>query len=288
MDEQIFIETSKSFFIDGDYKTAFSKSGLTSIEEVFSFDAAENLTKINLAQFRTRLQFEINSPQWPSSTTVFMKRYDRPPVLVQLRNWLSQHNRRSCALCELEAVNKLTAAGINTPKVTSYGEQWGTLFETRSFIITEKIPDAESLERKLPDCFHKPTTVENLKLRRNFIVQSAIFIRKFHETNYRHRDLYLSHIFYSDTGKFYLIDLARVFGPIVLRRRFQIKDIAQVYYSAPGKHFSKTDRLRFYMAYAGQRKLTKKDKIFIRKVINKAERMARHDIKHGRDVPYIS
>ncbi|MFH1884329.1 MAG: glycosyltransferase family 9 protein [Planctomycetota bacterium] len=288
LSQQEFIETSKSFFIDSDYKTAFSKSGLTSIEEVFSFDAAENLTKSNLAQFRTRLQFAINSPQRPSSTTVFMKRYDRPPVFVQLRNWLSQHKRRSCAFCELEAASKLTAAGINTPKVISYGEQWGTLFETRSFIITEKIPEAEALERKLPDYFDGPATIENLKLRRNFIVQSAAFIRKFHETNYRHRDLYLSHIFYSDNGEFYLIDLARVFGPIVLRRRFQIKDIAQVYYSAPGKHFSKTDRLRFYMAYTGQKRLTKKDKIFIRKVINKAERMARHDIKHGRVVPFIS
>ncbi len=281
-------EAKESFFIDSDYKTAFSKSGLTSIEEVFSFDAAENLTKSNLAQFRTRLQFAINSPQRPSSTTVFMKRYDRPPVFVQLRSWLSQHKRRSCAFCELGAASTLTAAGINTPKVISYGEQWGTLFETRSFIITEKIPEAESLERKLPDCFDGPATIENQKLRRNFIAQSAAFIRKFHETNYRHRDLYLSHIFYSDNGEFYLIDLARVFGPIVLRRRFQIKDIAQVYYSAPGKHFSKTDRLRFYMAYAGQSKLTKKDKIFIRKVVNKAKRMARHDIRHGRIAPFAS
>ncbi len=162
------------------------------------------------------------------------------------------------------------------------------MFEERSFIITEKIPDAESLERKLPDCFNGPATTENLKLRRNFIVQSAAFIRKFHETNYRHRDLYFSHIFYSDSGEFYLIDLARVFGPVVLLRRFQIKDIAQVYYSAPGKHFSKTDRMRFYMAYAGQKRLTRKDKTFIRKVINKAERMARHDIRHGRPVPFAS
>ncbi len=296
MDEQIFIKTSnlssseakESFFIDSDYKTAFRKSGLTSIEEVFSFNAAKNLTKINLASYRSRLQFEINSPRSPSSTTVFMKRYDRPPVLVQIRNWLSRHNRRSCALCELEAANKLTTAGINTPKVISYGEQWGTLFEKRSFIITEKIPDAESLERKLPDYFHGPDTIENLKLRRNFIIQSASFIKKFHDTHYRHRDLYLSHIFYSDNGEFYLIDLARIFRPVVLGRRFQIKDIAQVYYSAPGRHFSKTDRLRFYMAYTGRTKLSKKDKIFIRKVINKAKRMASHEIKHGRIVPFAS
>jgi hypothetical protein len=285
---QEFIETSKSFFIDSNYQTALSKSGLTSFNAVFSFDAAQELTKNNIGRFRTRLKFEINSTKPSLSTTVFMKRYDGPPVLFQLRNWLSQHNRKSCALCEFEASNKLTAAGINTPKVISYGEQWNTLLEKRSFIITEKIPDAESLERKLPDCFNVPATTENLKLRRKFIIQLAVFIKKFHETNYRHRDLYLSHIFYSDNGKFYLIDLARVFGPIVMRRRFQIKDVAQVHYSAPGKHFSKTDRLRFYMAYAGQSKLTKKDKVFIRKVINKAGRMARHDIKHGRIVPFAS
>ncbi len=131
-----------------------------------------------------------------------------------------------------------------------------------------------------------PAINGKLKQRRDFIVQTAAFIKRFHETNYRHRDLYLAHIFYGESGKFYLIDLARVFKPVLMRRRFQIKDIAQVYYSSPGKFFSKTDRMRFYMTYAGQRKLRRKDKAFIHKVINKAEQMARHDIKHGRAVPF--
>lgn len=286
LSQKEFIETEKAFFIDREYQAALSESRLTTIEDVFSFDAAKNLTKNNLAGYRSRLQFEINSPEQESPTTVFMKRYDCPPVKVQLRNWLSHHNRRSEAFHEFDAIVKLTEAGINTPKVISYGEQRNALFETRSFIITEKIPDAESLERKLPDCFEGPAINEKLKQRRNFIVQAATFIRKFHETNHRHRDLYLSHIFYGESGKFYLIDLARVFRPILTRRRFQIKDIAQVYYSAPGKYFSKTDRMRFYTAYSGQSRLRRKDKAFIRKVINKAEQMARHDIKHGRAVPF--
>ncbi len=286
LSQREFIETSTSFFIDREYQTALNESGLTSIEEVFSFDAAKNLTKSNLASYRSRLQFEINFPEPGSSTTVFMKRYDCPPVFIQLKNWLSHHNRRSEAFHEFDAANKLTASGINSPKAISYGEQRNALFETRSFVISEKIPDAESLERKLPDCFDGPVTTEKLKQRRNFIVQAATFIKKFHETNYRHRDLYLAHIFHGESGKFYLIDLARVFRPVLMRRRFQIKDIAQVYYSAPGKHFSKTDRMRFYMTYAGQNRLRRKDKAFIRKVIKKAEQMARHDIKHGRAVPF--
>jgi len=281
-----FVETSNSFFVNTGYETALSKLGLSSIDAVFSFSTAETLAKNNLARFRSRLQFEIDSLASPPSATVFLKRYNHPPISVQLRNWLAARSRKSCGFHESESVSGLTAAGVNTPKTIAFGEQWGVLFEKRSFIITEKIPDAEALERKLPACFDGRPTAENLRLRRNFIGQLAIFIRKFHETNYRHRDLYFSHVFYSEHGGFYLIDLARAFRPVVMSRRFQIKDIAQLYYSAPGRYFSTTDRLRFYVVYTGRSKLTNKDKVIIRKVINRAERMARHDKKHGREVPF--
>ena len=290
--EQKFTEISnlsraasrESFFCDEDYKTGLGELGLTSIDAVFSFSAALNLTKDNLPRHRSRLRFEINSPP----ATLFLKRYDSPPISVQLRNWLSARRRISCGLFDFEPIIKLTAAGINTPKTISYGEQRGIFFEKRSFIITEKIPDAESLERRLPDCFNAPTTIENLKLRRNFIAQLAAFVEKFHETKYRHRDLYLSHIFYGDNGRFYLIDLSRTFKPGLFAERFRIKDIAQFYYSAQGRYFSKTDRLRFYLGYTGHSRLTAKDKVFIRKVINKTRRMARHDIKRSRAVPFTS
>jgi len=284
MREQKLVDISESCFIDPDYKAAFSKLGLTSIDDVFSFQAGRNLAKNNLAKYRSRVQFEINAP----AVTVYLKRYDRPPISVQLKNWITSRRRISCGLIGFKSASELTAVGIHTPKTLFYGEQWGTFFEKRSFIITEKIPNAESLERRLPGFFSGLTTVENIKLRRDFIAQLAVFVKKFHETGYCHRDLYLSHIFHSDSGDFYLIDLARAFKPGVRRRRFLIKDIAQVYYSAPAKYFSKTDRLRFYITYAGRQKLNKKDKAFIRKVINRAKRMARHDMRHSRPVPFES
>jgi heptosyltransferase-2 len=312
---QRFIETSKLFFVDADYEAAMGKLGLTSIDAVFSFNAAKDLSKENLAPFRRRLQFEINPPSTPlekkavvatapliqtdptatgvlktdfltGSTIVFLKRYDRPPVVVQLKNWLSHLGRKSLGFCEFESARELAAEGIKTPNVISHGEQWERFFEKRSFIITEKILNAESLERKLPPCFNGPATAETLKLQRKFIAQLASFVKKFHQTDYRHRDLYFSHIYYDDDGNFHLIDLARAFKPILLGERFRIKDVAQLYYSAPARYFSRTDRLRFYLCYAGQSKLTRNDKIFIRKVINKAELMARHDIKHGRTAPF--
>jgi len=283
--EQKFIEISKSFFVAGDYESGLTELGLTSIDAVFSFNGGVSLTKDNLARFKSRLRFEINLPP----TTLFLKRYDSPPISTQLKNRLLHRIRISCGFLDFELANKLAEAGINTPKTVSYGEQWGTFFEKRSFIITEKIPNAESLERRLPDYFNGPVTVENLRLRRRFIAQLAAFVKKFHETNYRHRDLYFSHIFYNDSDGFYLIDLARVFKPTLFAERYRIKDIAQIYYSAPGRYFSRTDRLRFYLALTGQRKLTnKKNKSFIRKVVNKVKRMARHDIKHGRQVPFTN
>jgi len=283
MSEKKVTEISESFFVRPDYKAAFADLGLTSIDAVFSFRAAKDLAKKNLAPFRSRLQFQIDSP----ATTLFLKRYDGPPVFAQLKNWLSQHARLSCSFAELNSANQIAAAGINVAKVVSYGEQWGIFFEKRSFIITEKIADAESLERNLPDFFAGPATAENLKRRRNFVAKFAAFIRKFHETDHRHRDLYFSHVFYSQSGQFYLIDLARAFKPVVWRERFRIKDIAQLYYSAPGRYFSRTDRLRFYLKYADRERLTARDKSFIRKVLSKAKRMARHNKRHGRDAPFV-
>ena len=279
---QEFVETSKSFFVDADYEATLGKLGLTSIDAVFSFNAGKNLSKDNLAPFRSRLQFEIDKP----SNIFFLKRYDRPPITAQVKNWLSHRKRKSYSGFEVEATRELAAEGIKTPKIICYGEQWGLLFEKRSFIATEKIPNAEALERRLPPYFEGPATRDNLRLRRDFIARLASFVKRFHQTKYRHRDLYFSHIYYGSDGSFYLIDLARAFKPMLSRERFRVKDIAQLHYSAPGKYFSRTDRLRFYLRYAGQNKLTAKDKAFIRKVIRKTKSMARHDIKHGRAVPF--
>ena len=286
MPEHGLTEISKSFFVDPDYRAAMDKSGLTSLDAVFSFDAAKNLGKKNLASFRSRLQFDIDAPGSTQPTTVFLKRYDAPPAADQLRGWLAARGRKSCAMHEYLSMGELAAAGIGAPRPICCGEQWGLLFEKRSFIITVKIPDAEALERKLPDCFGGPANAESLGRRRDFVSQLAHFIRKFHETGYRHRDLYFSHIFYGSKSSFFLIDLARAFRPVVLGRRFQIKDLAQVYYSAPGRHFSRMDRLRFYLAYAGRSKLTQEDKGFIREVLAKAERIARRERKYGRHVPF--
>ncbi|MGA2324367.1 MAG: lipopolysaccharide kinase InaA family protein [Sedimentisphaerales bacterium] len=270
------------FFIDPAYKAAFEQLGLNSIDSVFAFNGNQNLTKANLAPYRSRIEFQTKLP----STTFFLKRYENPPIMTQLKNWLSAKKRVSCALAEVEAAQKLAAMGINTPRMTAWGQLWGGFFEKRSFAAIEEIREGQSLERSLPGFFNGAATKENLVLRRQFIQQLASFIRKFHDTGYRHRDLYLCHIFRVPDGRFYLIDLARALKPMLLGGQYRVKDIAQLHYSAPAKYFSKTDRLRFLRAYLGREKLSAGDKNFARRVTSKAKRMARHDAKHGRVVPF--
>jgi heptosyltransferase-2 len=281
---QQLVEIAPSFFVDADFEQSLRQTDLASFDAVFSFDKGKNLTKNNLASFRSRTELQITQPP----AIAFLKRYNLPSISAQLKNWFSHCRINSFASFEFEPTARLNTIGINTPKVIAYGHQRAGLFERRSFIITEKIPNAQPLERKLPDFVTAPATVEKLKSKRNFIKNLAQFICKFHGAGFRHRDLYFSHIFYDDTGRFYLIDLARVFKPKHFAERLRIKDIAQLYYSAPGTIFSGTDRLRFYWEYAGTKKLTAKDKNFIRSVLNKAKIMARHDLKHSRTVPFES
>ncbi|MGD9110239.1 MAG: lipopolysaccharide heptosyltransferase II [Phycisphaerales bacterium] len=281
---QQFVQVADALFVDEDYKDDFKSLGLTSIDAVFSFSGGKNLTKKNLTPYRSRIEFEMGTP----AKKFFMKRYENPPTYVQFEKWFSRHDRVSCGLFDLEPTRRLTACGIGAAKIVAYGQQWDGLFEKRSFLITEEITDARSLEERLPECFYAEPTEISSRQCQDFIVALAKFIRRFHDTALRHRDLYLCHIFYDGHGNFSLIDLARAFEPLFFSERYRIKDIAQLYYSAPGKYFSESDRLMFYLAYAGKVKLDWPDKFFIWQVQNKVKQMAEHDKKHGRVVPFES
>jgi hypothetical protein len=274
MNGQKFINNDNSFIVDADYVSAFKKLGLNSIDDIFSFAAGEDLVKINLASFRSRIKFQTDSP----ANVLYLKRYNKPPVSLEFKNWLVQKGRKSFGKIDYETSINLLNLGINTAKVVAFGEQKGLLFEKRSFCIIEQIPNADSIERKLPPFFNR-IDAESRTLRKKFIVDLAEFINNFHKTGYRHRDLYFSHIFYDDKGRFYLIDLSRVFKPQLSAEYYRIKDIAELYYSAPIKYFSNTDRLRFYFAYSGCDYLSDIDKRFIQKVIRKVRRIEHHDKK---------
>jgi len=280
------VREARAFFVAKPFAEAFARLGLTSLDAVFAFESGRDLVKLNIGRFRRRVQFEATPAGSQTPVKVFLKRYDRPPILRQIRNWLCHGRRGSFASVEHEAIEDLAAAEVGVPRVIAWGQQWGTLFERRSFLMTEEIRDSQSLERRLPACFADRTTPASLRARRDFIRRLADFIRRFHATGRRHRDLYLSHLFCSGAGELCLIDLARASRPL-LQQRFQIKDLAQLHYSCSARQFSRTDRMRFYLAYIGRVKLSPKDKSLIRAVQRKTASMSRHNVKHGAAPPFL-
>ncbi len=270
-------------FVRTEYVSAFSEMGLTSIDAIFSFEDAHELKKDNIASHRSRCSFQLPEP---IGSTVFLKRYDQPPKLTQLNKWITHRHRAATADFDHLHTSLLAHADILTPKVIAYGAQWQGPFEKRSFVITEKIPNADALERRLPPCFEDPSPTANVKEKRQFIKHLADFARRFHLTRLCHRDFYLAHIFLDDDGQLHLIDLHRTFKPGIFARRYIVKDIAQLHYSTPGNIISRAERLRFYLRYSRIKKLTAADRRFLRRVNAKAWRMADHDIKHGRPVPF--
>ncbi len=277
-----FTQLSPGFFANADFTDLLKANRLDSIEAVFAFSGGQDLTKANLAGFRSRCEFTLDE----SGVKYFLKRYDSVPILTQLKNWAAHHKRAATAYFDIAPCGQLADAGVQTARVVAYGAVFEGLFEKRSFVITAEITNGESLEKKLPGFVSDPRNSKDRRDRREFIGKLADFARKFHETGFRHRDFYLCHIFLTGDGQFYLIDLQRAFKPILFKRRYRIKDITQLYYSSPGPIFTRTDRLRFYLRYSRKTKLTLIDRIFIRALKSRAWRMADHDIKNGRDVPF--
>ncbi|MHC5088912.1 MAG: lipopolysaccharide kinase InaA family protein [Planctomycetota bacterium] len=276
--EPNFLQPEDGFFVDAQYQQTLSEAGLDSLDAVFSCRQGQSLTKANLASWRHRIRLQL-----PGGQTVYLKRYVQPPLSIQVKGW-TQHGQHAL-LSEYDKgpLEELSAVDVRIPETIAYGGQWSGLFEKKSFIITLEIPNAHSLETALPECFE---SAGSHRLRRDFILKLADFIRRFHKTGYRHRDLYLCHIFVSNNETLYLIDLHRTFKPKFLGRRYQVKDLAQLHYSCPGDKISRADRVRFYLAYTQKKKLSSSDKVLIQKIHSKALRIARHDRKQGRAVPF--
>jgi len=108
----------------------------------------------------------------------------------------------------------------------------------------------------------------------------ADIARKLHGSGMNHQDFYLSHFYADDQDGLFLIDLQRVMHRLQVPVRYQVKDLAQLNYSAEmtGK-LSRCDRMRVFRRYLGVSALKPTDKILLRKVLAKSGRIAKHTVK---------
>ena len=113
----------------------------------------------------------------------------------------------------------------------------------------------------------------------NYDRQSA-HARRMHGRGAHHQDFYLNHILWCGEPEHLdlrVIDLGRVGFARRLSRRWIVKDLAQLDYSARG--LSCTDRLRFLRLYLGRR-FTSADRWLVRRIMWKSRQIAAHTEKH--------
>jgi heptose I phosphotransferase len=282
MNFENFTETSPGCFILKRHVESFNALGLCGIDDFVGFKGGKGINTKVLPKFRNRVVFQAGTP----AANFYLKTYNATPLKVQLKNWIDHFRIASTAAYDYMPAIELERIGVKTPVVAAFGELMHGPFEKKSFVVTEEISGGVDLEKNVPDFFSGCIDSDKRKKQLGFIKELADFSRKFHSNGFCHRDFYLCHIFWGKDAGFRLIDLQRVFKPRLTGARYRLKDISQLYYSAPASIYSKTNRLRFYKQYARIDKLGAKDRFFIRQVKAKAEKIAAHDKKKGRSAPF--
>jgi len=236
----------------------------------------EPLTKAGLGnRFRSRLTLR----QGEHNVTVYLKRFGREPFWRQIGSWWRHRTRELSALREARTTSLLAADGFPVPELLAKGLRDTPASEAGNFLVLAAVPGepAHHWVSKLA-----PSS-GSWRPKLDFVARLAALASRFHQHGWRHRDFYLGHIFVSGAGpnlQLSLIDLQRVFRPSWRKERWQIKDLAQLNFSALSR-FSKSLRLRFALQYFQSKRLTKEHKALIRKIARKTQAMTRRGSRGG-------
>ncbi|ROR98826.1 heptose I phosphotransferase [Sinobacterium caligoides] len=155
---------------------------------------------------------------------------------------------------EWQAIDHLKAINVGTMTAVAYGERGCNPAKQLSFIVTEDLANTISLEDYCKDWREKPPAAE---LRRRLIARVGEMAGKMHGSGMNHRDFYLCHFLLDETideaddtwPQLHIIDLHRAQIRAKVPHRWQVKDLAGIYYSALDIGLSREDVALFLECY---------------------------------------
>ncbi len=232
-----------------------------------------------LRRLRHRENWRLDLAEGDRTRTLYLKKHRVRTLSTWLRTRLKLAAPSSPARIEAEITERLAELGVPTMTVAAYAETLradGTLVAA---FLSDELKGFEQLDLFLPNRFRSPSDHDL----RSLLLNVADVAGLFHRLGFNHRDFYTCHFFIRETsrGRFavHLIDLQRVQKwPKVLRRRWHVKDLAQLTYSTDPRLIRATDRLRFLLRYLGSDRLDARSKRLARQVLQKAAALER---KHG-------
>lgn len=160
------------------------------------------------------------------------------------------------AMDEVAAVAAISEAGIDTMTVAGYGCRGGNPAKIESFIVTDDLQNTNSLEEVAEGWWCSGN--KSVTFKRELIEKVAEIVRRMHGAGINHRDLYLAHFLMpladiaaeNGRGALYLIDLHRAQIRTQVPRRWRIKDLGGLYFSAANVGLTRRDLLRFLRIYS--------------------------------------
>jgi lipopolysaccharide core heptose(I) kinase len=259
-------------WVDPRDKEALARAGLATFDEMMATTDGQLLRAL---PDRENWRLELHEAQG-GPRRAYLKKHHTRTWGQWLRAKLGAGAGATPGRVEAENIEGLARRGIPAMRLVAWGEKLHRDGLLESFVLTDELAGYTQLDHYLPVRF-APRSQDRPQARDRDLdrltCQVAALARRFHECGYNHRDLYCCHFFIREDsqGEFHvhLIDLQRVQHRRRFRRRWIVKDLAQLAYSAPRDRISCTQKMRFIKAYLDVLKLRPIDKRLIRDVLLK-------------------
>jgi len=263
--------------VNRDFTDLMRGNRMTTFDSLMQFEGGE--VAKNLLRERITTRFQLTDAEG-NEQACYIKRHRRPPWKEYVKPLLRLTKPILGARNEWNALVNFHRAGIATMIPVALGESG-----ENSFLVTKSIEGCSKLSDWMEQHLaHGSNSVPASK--QTIINNVAQIARKMHAAGLHHQDFYLTHLLWPDGDTAngdsangpYIIDLGRVKKQERLSRRWIVKDLAQLDYSA--SLFSRSDRCRFLKAYLG-RSVGKQDRPLLERIRRKSRAIARHSQKNG-------
>ncbi len=218
--------------------------------------------------------------------TYFIKIHRGTTVKEILKNLLSFRMPVLDAKQEWDAIHRLATANVNTMNGRAFGRKGLNPLTRHSFIITEDLNPAISLEDVTQTWLTSPPPYT---LKRALITYLAKMVAKMHLAGVNHRDCYLCHFLLdtqlfedNQTIKLSVIDLHRAQVRNKVPTRWRDKDLIGLYFSSTNIGLTERDIYRFVKTYFDKplKQIFHDEKHLINTTQQKAERIRKRTEKY--------
>jgi hypothetical protein len=190
---------------------------------------------------------------------VYLKRHYRLPWWRGVLATLFPNGAWSPGLQEWHHLAWAAAEGFPVPRPVAAGQTVGPWFKLQGFLAVEELHGMLPLHEAMPLAATRLAPAVFAKWKRGLTAELARLARELHRRRVFHKDLYFCHFYIPEsftrvppegwTDRVVMIDLHRLARHRFSAAWWQVKDLAQFFYSSNVPGVTARDRVRFWKLY---------------------------------------